>query len=73
MRMNPEVLFPSKPSGEFDGTGFFSSGVIGVDAGATSFSMTFTKAGSYPYMCAIHRELGMKGNVTVVARDQVGG
>ena len=75
LRLNPEVVFPSKPTGEFDGTGFFSSGIIGLDSpsGATSFSMTFSKAGSYGYMCAIHRELGMKGNITVVTRDQAGG
>ena len=69
LRLNPEVFLPSKPSGEFDSTGFFSSGIIGVDSpsGPTSFSMTFSKAGSYNYMCAIHRELGMKGNITVTA------
>ena len=68
VRLNPEVFLPSKPSGEFDGTGFFSSGLIGVDTGgAASFSMTFSKAGSYDYMCAIHREQGMKGSITVTA------
>ena len=35
--------------------------------------MTFTAAGSYDYMCALHQELGMKGNITVVPRDQAGG
>ena len=29
--------------------------------------MTFSKAGSYEYMCAIHRVLGMEGSVTVTA------
>ena len=66
--LNPDVWLPSKPSGEFDGTGFFSSGIIGLDSpsGATSFSMTFSKSGSYEYMCGIHQVLGMKGNITVV-------
>ena len=67
--LNPKVWFPVKPSGEFDGTGFFSAGLIGLDSpfGATNFSMTFSKAGSYDYICAIHQVLGMKGNITVVA------
>ena len=68
---NPEVVFPHKPAGEFDGTGFWSSGIMGVDTmalpGGKTFSMTFSKAGSYKYMCAIHRVLGMEGSVTVTA------
>ena len=68
---NPEVVFPHKPAGEFDGTGFWSSGVMGVDTmalpGGKTFAMTFSKAGSYKYMCAIHRVLGMEGSVTVSA------
>jgi len=68
--LNPEVLFPNKPSGEFDGTGFFSSGVIGPGPtpGGTTFAMTFTKAGTFKYMCAIHVELGMKAAIIVTPR-----
>ena len=69
--VNPEVVFPHQPAGEFDGTGFWSSGLIGIDTmplpGGKTFSMTFSKAGSYKYMCAIHWVLGMEGSVTVTA------
>ena len=44
---------------------------MGVDTmalpGGKTFAMTFKKAGSYKYMCAIHRVLGMEGSVTVTA------
>jgi plastocyanin len=67
----PEVAFPVKPSGEFDGTQLFSSGLIGTLGGplpgGTTFAMTFTEPGSYDYVCATHRPLGMEGVITVVA------
>ncbi|MCH8282145.1 MAG: MBL fold metallo-hydrolase, partial [Chloroflexi bacterium] len=34
---------------------------------------TCGKAGTFKYMCAIHRELGMTGSVTVTPRDQASG
>jgi plastocyanin len=71
--LNPETAFPVKPSGEFDGTGFWSSGIIGNDfaplPGGKSFAMTFSKPGSYRYVCAVHRVLGMEGTVTVVPKS----
>jgi plastocyanin len=67
--VSPEVAFPVIPAGEFDGTEYFSSGLIGAGPlpGGTTFALTFTKAGSYEYVCATHEPLGMKGNITVVA------
>ena len=65
---NPQVVFPAKPSGEFDGTGFFSSGLVGPELpGGTTFAMTFSEVGTFDYICAVHRELGMEGTITVVA------
>jgi plastocyanin len=32
----------------------------------TRFRVTFTKAGIYPYICALHDDLGMKGEVIVL-------
>jgi plastocyanin len=32
----------------------------------TRFRVTFTKAGTYPYICAVHDQLGMKGEVIVL-------
>jgi plastocyanin len=34
--------------------------------GVTRFRITFTKAGAYPYICALHDDLGMKGKVIVL-------
>jgi plastocyanin len=68
--ISPEVAFPVIPSGEYDGSVFFSSGLIGtLDGplpGGTTFPMTFSKAGSYDYVCATHRPLGMEGTITVL-------
>ena len=61
--MNPEVVFPARPATAFDGTGYWSAGLIGIgdyDArsglrslpGGSTFIMTFSKAGTYKYMCA---------------------
>ena len=67
---NPLALFPTKPTGEFDGTGYRNSGVISGfgGPGGSSFSMTFSKAGSFDYICAIHQPLGMEASITVVER-----
>lgn len=77
--INPEVVFPARPAAAFDGTGYWSSGLIGIGdypardglrslTGGSTFIMTFSKAGTFKYMCAFHREFGMKGTVTVVPR-----
>lgn len=34
--------------------------------GTTRFRITFTKAGIYPYICALHDNLGMKGRIVVL-------
>jgi plastocyanin len=70
LALNPLPAFPAKPTGEYDGTTPFSSGFIGLPAGAlpggTTFAMTFSEPGSYDYVCATHRPLGMRGIVNVV-------
>ncbi len=77
--MNPEVVFPARPAAAFDGTGYWSAGLIGIGdypardglrslTGGSTFIMNFSKAGTYKYMCAFHREFGMEGTVTVVQR-----
>lgn len=44
-----------------------SSGVFGAAfGGQTTFSMTFTQAGTYSYICALHDELGMTGKIVVL-------
>lgn len=72
LRINPDVLFPVKPAGEFDGTGYWNSGLMDSvgSPGGHAFTMAFTKAGSFDYVCAIHSAMGMKGTVTVVPAPQ---
>lgn len=41
-------------------------GLPQVPLGATRFRITFTSAGIYPYICAIHDGLGMKGTIIVL-------
>ncbi len=67
---------PSTPAGTaatYDGTGYVSSGFIGTDfvfgppgtpPSPDSFDLTFTKAGTYDFFCAIHPL--MTGKITVV-------
>jgi plastocyanin len=73
--LNPQVIFPSGGP-TFDGTGGAGSGLIGREPGqAPEYKLTFTKAGTYNYICAIHSALnpatgqimGMTGNVIVQA------
>jgi len=49
-------------AGNFDGSGGLKSSGTGFDTGDT-YSVTFTKAGTYPYACLIHP--GMIGKVVV--------
>jgi plastocyanin len=41
-------------------------GLLQAPLGVTRFRITFTHAGTYPYICALHDQLGMKGTVTVL-------
>jgi plastocyanin len=40
-------------------------GLAQAPLGVTRFRVTFTHAGVYPYICALHDDLGMKGTITV--------
>lgn len=46
-----------------------SSGPKSWDSGAvaqgSSYTVTFTTAGSYSFICSYHQSLGMKGSITV--------
>lgn len=50
---------------DYDGTGFVSSGFLPEEAPPASFSIKFTKEGTYDYFCAIHPQ--MTGKVFVQA------
>ncbi len=65
---DPFAATPNVPTGGFDGSQPANSAIIGVGypAGQT-FTLTFTKAGSYHYICLLHAAQGMVGVVNVAA------
>lgn len=54
--INPELAFPAAPTnGLYDGTTYANSGIMGQEQGqAKTFSLTFTKAGTFTYVCGVH-------------------
>lgn len=59
---NPQVLFPAG-SRTFDGMGYRNSGIPLEPGKPFSYSLTFTKAGTYTYACIVHP--GMTGKIVV--------
>jgi plastocyanin len=57
----PAVLMPSGDPTHYSG-GALNSGIL---LPGKSFTVTFTKAGTYPYICALHDMMGMVGKVVV--------
>ena len=67
--VNPQVMLPVVPSPEFDPAQYYNSGLIGPGLpGGSGFSLTFNQTGTFKYICAVHREIGMTGSITVTAR-----
>jgi plastocyanin len=65
---NPQVFFPAGGK-TYDGTGYINSGAPPLDPKASgSYSVTFTKAGTYPYVNLLHGTTG-----TVVVKERVMG
>jgi len=61
--LNPATAFPTAAT-EFDGSAYANSGVMGQSPGQSkSWTLTFTEAGVYDFLCVIHP--GMEGTVTV--------
>ena len=61
------------PGSNYDGTGIVNSGVLGIGwPGGTSFSLNFTKAGSYDYLCFLHADQAMVGKVNVGGQSAPG-
>jgi len=68
---NPQVFFPAGDK-TYDGTGYRNSGAPPEAEKLTSkfsYSLTFTKAGTYEYVCMVHP--GMTG--TVMVKDKATG
>jgi plastocyanin len=57
---------PTPATAPYDGTQFVNSGLLPTSSQAVKFSVTFGKAGTYTYHCAVHAN--MIGTVTVVAK-----
>ena len=71
---NPLTAFPVAPEdGRYDGTTFVNSGIFGPDPeifqGVESFDLTFTRRGTFPYICVVHG-VRMTGQIIVVDDDR---
>jgi len=66
---NPQVAFPAGGK-TYDGTGYVNSGVSLDPSKPFSYSLTFTKAGSYGYLCLVH---GPSMGGEIVVGDQTSG
>lgn len=64
---NPEVFRASKPSGVFDPAQYFNSAILASGPG-TAWTLSFERPGTFEYFCALHRDFGMVGSITVVPR-----
>ena len=69
---NPLVVLPQGPA-EYDGSAYVNSGVVSSDIpGPKEYKLTFTKPGTYIFLCQVHGGqapdgtlVGMVGQVTV--------
>lgn len=64
---DPFAVPAIKPSENYDPTQLFTSGMLAAGP-ATTFELTFTQTGSFPFACLLHGGLGQTGTVTVSAR-----
>jgi plastocyanin len=66
---NPVVETPARPSAVYDPVQYFNSGNLNfASPRGSSWALTFEQPGSFEYFCAIHREFGMVGHITVIPR-----
>ncbi len=67
MQINPLVAFPAGPTnGMYDSSTYANSGILSTDPGnATEYRLTFTKEGSFSYLCLVHGMM-MSGVINVV-------
>jgi plastocyanin len=64
LAINPKVFLPSGGNA-YDGTGYVNSGILQKGTPFTTFSLKFTAAGTYKYVCELHANQGMVGTITV--------
>lgn len=67
LMLNPLVAFAAAPAdGMYNGSTYANSAVMGPDETMPkNFSLTFTKAGTYSYVCVVHAGENMTGLVNV--------
>jgi plastocyanin len=67
--LNPAAFAPAGGP-TYDGTGVYNSGYMpGTQdpaPGPRTYRLTFTKPGTYEYICVLHDEMGMNGRITVL-------
>lgn len=65
---NPAVDDIYRPGEVYEGSGYWNSGVIGVDWPlGLDFSMKFARPGRYLYYCILHDTQGMVGEIVVTS------
>ena len=69
--LNPTVADPAAPAGgTYDGGTYANSGLMGFESWEyQDFSLTFTQAGTYDYICLVHGAI-MSGQVVVKDRQE---
>jgi plastocyanin len=71
--VNPEVLVPAGGS-TYSGKGYFNSGFIWGTKdpmpGPRTYTLTFDTPGTYKYICVLHDEMGMSGQITVLPKSK---
>jgi plastocyanin len=65
LTLNPAVLQPTGGD-TFDGTAMAHSGFMGEVRPVTTYTLRFTRPGTYTYVCLLHDHMGMTGTVTVL-------
>ena len=62
---------PVRPSPTYDGQSYYSSGQIGGEPPGrfgTTWALTFDTPGTFEYVCILHLDVGMRGQITVTPR-----
>jgi plastocyanin len=74
LEVSPAIVYPQGGK-SYDGTGVASSGIVAADIpGPKDYTLSFTKPGTYTFVCLLHAAqlpdgtiIGMQGKVTVQA------